>query len=107
MYKYKKTWAAIEAALAQSQSWSEPEKYYAETAEDGKARTLSASIQHYIDQLRDRAADKDIIEWNVTVCAGLEMQHDPKAPVWSEVIRVWREEKEEHEHDAVPARCVA
>jgi hypothetical protein len=76
VYKYAKTWDAIDGALSRS------------THLKGHP-----TIDRIVKYMRQYPRDVEILEWNLVVCAGEEMLDDPKAPIWNAVLDTWHEER--------------
>lgn len=76
--KYPKTWKAIDEALERSRGLSEYPK-----------------IKLIMSYVRQFPSDADLIDWNLVVCAGSEMDNDPASSIWNQVIHVWNEERKE------------
>ena len=75
-FKYAKTWAAIDAAI----KWSHHLQRY-------------TTISNLVSYMREFPADADILDWNLAVCAGHEMEDDEQAPIWNGVCDIWRQER--------------
>lgn len=78
MYKYARTWQAIDDAISKSHGL----KQY-------------PTISRLVGFMREFPHNVDYIDWNLVVCAGYEMDDDLKAPIWNGVLDVWNVEKRE------------
>lgn len=74
--KYPRTWKAIDAAIEKSH-----------------ALTDYQTISRLVGYMRQCPHDAELLEWNLIVCAGHEMEDNQQAPIWNEVIDIWHEEK--------------
>ena len=74
--KYPRTWKAIDEAIQQSPGL---QRY--------------TIISNLVSYMRQYPADTEILDWNLVVCAGHEMEDDEAAPIWNEVCAVFREER--------------
>ena len=74
--QYLKTWAAIDAAIKNSDALSE-----------------YPTISRIADYMRQYPRDIELLDWNLVCCVGNEMIDDLKAPIWNAVIDVWHEER--------------
>lgn len=74
--KYGKTWAAIDAAIKPSH---ELQRY--------------TTISNLVSYMRQYPADAEILDWNLVVCAGHEMEDNEAAPIWNGVCAIFREER--------------
>lgn len=77
-YKYPKTWAAIDDALEKSKNL----KQY-------------PTIEALVKYMREYPHNADGLDFNLVVCAGNEMDDDPKSPIWNRVIEIWIAERKE------------
>lgn len=77
MKKYGKTWAAIDSALSQSQRLQQHEV-----------------INRLVNYMRKYPADAELLDWNIAVCAGYEMEDVWSAPLWNGVLDVFHAERQ-------------
>lgn len=75
-YKYANTWVAINAALDKSK----------------ESLSQYNNIEQIVRYMRTRASDRDMLDWNLVICASYEMQDDPKSPIWNHVMEVFANE---------------
>jgi hypothetical protein len=75
-YKYSKTWKAIDEAIQQSHGL---QRY--------------TTISNLVSYMRQYPADTELLDWNLVVCAGHEMEDDEQAPIWNGVIGIFNSER--------------